>query len=280
MEPVPEASEAPSEAEPPHLRLKFNGLNPKIVKFGSAVQGYGLRTTAPIAKGEIVWQGPSPYDRPYPIKDIKTWPEAKWKQWRHYLYQVDDCLYGPKSLDKVDEDDSNFLNHSCEPNLWFDGPLRHVAMRDIAAGEELFYDYGTENLEDDDFACLCNSPSCRKVITKDDWKLPSVQEKHGDHFAAHVMPLVRDWQQKQKAKQQHNQDEKAEVTERNGKKPKIGDVKTEEEKNPLEFAVEESDHPVPQGDGSDGVENGASGGEKQNHGEEGVHGASKRKAAI
>lgn len=36
-----------------------------------------------------------------------------------------------------------FLNHSRSPNVEFDGPELH-ALRDIAAGEELCFDYGEE----------------------------------------------------------------------------------------------------------------------------------------
>ena len=36
-----------------------------------------------------------------------------------------------------------YLNHSRSPNVEFDGPELH-ALRDIAAGEELCFDYGEE----------------------------------------------------------------------------------------------------------------------------------------
>src|SRR5262245_17355356 len=40
-------------------------------------------------------------------------------------------------------------NHSCDPNLWWEGPYDLVARRDIAAGEELTNDYATSaGLED------------------------------------------------------------------------------------------------------------------------------------
>jgi SET domain-containing protein len=40
-----------------------------------------------------------------------------------------------------------FLNHSCEPNVGVQGQIVFVAMRDIAAGEELTLDYATINHE-------------------------------------------------------------------------------------------------------------------------------------
>lgn len=62
----------------------------------------------------------------------------------------------------------DYINHSCEPNagLRIDGTTVDLhAIRDIAAGEEITFDYST-TLDEDDFtmACLCGSPSCRKLI--------------------------------------------------------------------------------------------------------------------
>ena len=56
-----------------------------------------------------------------------------------------------------------FVNHSCDPNCETDqirGKMWIIALRDIAPGEELTYDY---NLYDgkDDAPCFCRMPSCR-----------------------------------------------------------------------------------------------------------------------
>lgn len=59
------------------------------------------------------------------------------------------------------------INHSCTPNCGISGLFDVIAMRDIAVGEELFFDYGmTEN---SDWVvpggrCLCSSESCRGKI--------------------------------------------------------------------------------------------------------------------
>jgi hypothetical protein len=62
----------------------------------------------------------------------------------------------------------DFVNHSCDPNagLVINGTaVDLLAIRDIAAGEEVFFDYST-TLDEDDFtmSCLCGTPGCRKVI--------------------------------------------------------------------------------------------------------------------
>lgn len=60
------------------------------------------------------------------------------------------------------------VNHSCEPNaaVRIDGTTATLwAVRDIAAGEEISFDYSTI-LDEDDFTmeCLCGTPSCRGTI--------------------------------------------------------------------------------------------------------------------
>ncbi len=57
---------------------------------------------------------------------------------------------------------------SCEPNVWFEDKDVIVAMRDIAKGEELFYDYALS--ESNDFIqldCLCGSAQCRGTCRSD-----------------------------------------------------------------------------------------------------------------
>jgi len=66
---------------------------------------------------------------------------------------------------------SNFLNHSCNPNLVYSGEDMIIAKREILAGEELTLDYGSFIVNvDQDFLCGCNSLKCRHQITKNDWQ--------------------------------------------------------------------------------------------------------------
>jgi SET domain-containing protein len=56
-----------------------------------------------------------------------------------------------------------FVNHSCDPNCETDEEGERVfiaAIRDIAAGEELTYDYCLYD-GDDEAPCFCGSKSCR-----------------------------------------------------------------------------------------------------------------------
>lgn len=69
--------------------------------------------------------------------------------------------------DAVDGGIARNINHSCAPNCGISGFFDIVAIRDLAAGEELFFDYGmTEN---SDWVvpggqCHCGTDSCRGTI--------------------------------------------------------------------------------------------------------------------
>jgi hypothetical protein len=75
------------------------------------------------------------------------------------------------------------LNHSCEPNLGLQGQVVFVAMRGIAAGEELTIDYAMTDDEPYEMECQCGSGTCRKLITGTDWRKPELQKKYDGYFS-------------------------------------------------------------------------------------------------
>jgi hypothetical protein len=58
------------------------------------------------------------------------------------------------------------INHSCEPNAGFvTGEPVLFALRDIAAGEEIAWDYSTSIAEHGwSLDCLCGAPTCRGIV--------------------------------------------------------------------------------------------------------------------
>lgn len=58
------------------------------------------------------------------------------------------------------------INHSCDPNLGFlHGDPVLYALRDVAAGEEVTWDYSTSIAEAGwSLACACESANCRGVV--------------------------------------------------------------------------------------------------------------------
>jgi len=83
----------------------------------------------------------------------------------------------------------NFLNHSCEPNVGYNGSEMIVTLRCISAGEELRMDYGTFSFSfDHAFVCQCGAWGCRGRVRRDDWRdlvraglrLPAFMRAHAD----------------------------------------------------------------------------------------------------
>ena len=153
-------------------------INPKIEIKETQSRGKGMFAISPIAKDEEVvrWGG---------IFIHKDEAE-KAKQEGKLVMQFDEDLY---SIEDRGESDAYFINHSCEPNVWMSGPYTLVAMRDIAAGEELTADYVLWEADESKIStweCRCGSKHCRGRITGMDWKLKDLQENYKGHF----LPLI------------------------------------------------------------------------------------------
>jgi hypothetical protein len=126
----------------------------------SRIHAAGVFTTAPIRKGARVVEYSGP--RLTPEEANRLYDGAP----RTYLYGLED---GKTVIDG--EGMGAYLNHSCDPNCEVDEIKNRVwilALRDIAAGEELLWDY---NLYDDDdpAPCYCGSPKCRGTMYSREW---------------------------------------------------------------------------------------------------------------
>jgi len=77
-----------------------------------------------------------------------------------------------------------FINHCCDPNCEtdeFDEHIWIIALRDIAAGEELTYDYNLyDGDEDDPAVCQCGAKNCRGSMYGEEELERRAQEKAGD----------------------------------------------------------------------------------------------------
>lgn len=78
------------------------------------------------------------------------------------------------------------FNHSCEPNIGFSNSITFIALRDIEPEEELVFDYAFNETIIDGMTCNCGSENCRKEIHRDDWKIPSIQEKYKDYYSPYL----------------------------------------------------------------------------------------------
>lgn len=83
----------------------------------------------------------------------------------------------------------DYLNHSCDPNLWMCNAWTLEARRPIAIGEELVADYAFF-FEDVAYVmpepCNCSAARCRGAITGRDWLLDELFESYGNHFSPFV----------------------------------------------------------------------------------------------
>ncbi len=64
-----------------------------------------------------------------------------------------------------------FINHSCDPNCEtedFGGRIWITAIRDIAPGEELTYEYNLHDSDDDEADCHCGAAACRGTMFSED----------------------------------------------------------------------------------------------------------------
>jgi hypothetical protein len=64
-----------------------------------------------------------------------------------------------------------FINHSCDPNCEsenIDGRVFIVAIREIATGEELTYEYNLHDSDDDEADCYCGAGKCRGTMFSED----------------------------------------------------------------------------------------------------------------
>jgi hypothetical protein len=159
-------------------------MSPKTAVRPSRIVGRGLFADAAIAKGEIVC-----------VKGGHLLTRAEFSKYRGVAneaeLQIADDLFLAPVTEAEFEDVMMFLNHSCEPNVGIQGQVVFVALRDIAAGEELTLDYATIDHDTEPMACRCGAAGCRRVITGQDWRKPELRRKYGSYFAWYLLEKIR-----------------------------------------------------------------------------------------
>ena len=135
----------------------------------SGIHGKGVFARRPIAEGERVLEY---------LGEIISWKAAQ-KRHPHnpdepnhtFFFHIDD----KRVIDGLNGNSAKWINHACDPNCEAEddeeaGRVFINALRDIAPGEELNYDYGlvidgriTKKLKKE-FECRCGSPKCRGTM--------------------------------------------------------------------------------------------------------------------
>lgn len=134
----------------------------------SGVHGKGVYAQVPLRAGEIIIEYKG---------EVIPWDEALRRHPRDpsdpnhtFYFHVDD----DRVIDGgVRGNSARWINHSCAPNCETEddgGRIFIKALRDIAAGEELFFDYRlvideryTAKLKKA-YACRCGAPNCRGTM--------------------------------------------------------------------------------------------------------------------
>ena len=150
----------------------------------SKIHGRGLFATADIAKGEIVAvKGGHIVDRETLRREITP-------RLGPVEIQIGDDLFIAPVTDEERELSMLYSNHSCDANLGMRGEITFVAMRDIAAGEELTHDWCTTDDDDYSVKCNCRSPNCRGTFTGKDWRRRNCKKRYAGYFSAYLAKLI------------------------------------------------------------------------------------------
>lgn len=157
----------------------FTWFSPKVEKRESGIEGRGLYAAEPIAVGElVVVKGGHVFDRATRDELAKMLGPAE--------TQIENDLFIGPMRPEEREASMMHLNHSCEPNVGIKGQLSFFAMRNIADGEELAFDYATGDNDDWTMDCQCGTQSCRGTVTGQDWKIPALQRKYAGWFSSYL----------------------------------------------------------------------------------------------
>jgi uncharacterized protein len=152
--------------------------------------GRGVFACQPIAADEIVtiWGG-----RVISADQFDQVPPEN----QHSIVQIEENFF---SVTIGDLEPVDFMNHCCNANVGLSGQVVLVAMRPIAAGEEVCFDYAmTDSRPYDEFDCTCGAPDCRGQITAHDWQRPELWERYDGYFSTYLQRRIDRLKQEQAA---------------------------------------------------------------------------------
>jgi SET domain-containing protein len=132
---------------------------PGLIIRSSSIHAAGCYTMRPIKKGTRICE----YDGPRMTKEVAD--DLYQDRFVTYLFGYGD---GDMVIDGFGT--GMFVNHSCAPNcetIDEDGHIYVNAIRDIAAGEELLYEYNLYDSDEDSQDCYCGAKRCRGTMFSD-----------------------------------------------------------------------------------------------------------------
>ncbi|MFI9318407.1 SET domain-containing protein [Kitasatospora aureofaciens] len=149
----------------------------------SSTHNVGLFSVRPIPAGTVIWL-PCPKCSRWSTEEIAELPEERFAALDKYGHLLADGSLLLPCLGAY------LMNHSCEANVLDLGLDFGLAVRDIAAGEEVTCDYATF-VEDEGWSmeCNCRTASCRDQVTTAQGADQRLREQWRGRIDA-VLPLV------------------------------------------------------------------------------------------
>ena len=163
--------------------MNLSYISPKATVRESPIHGRGLFAVEPFERDEIVAvKGGHIFDRRmlHRIEPVLGAAEI----------QIGEDLFIGPLTESEREGSMIYSNHSCEPNIGVRGQIVFVAMRRIAAGEELTHDWATTDDDTYRMECLCGAHACRRIITGQDWRRRELQEKYGRYMSWYLLEKI------------------------------------------------------------------------------------------
>jgi hypothetical protein len=150
----------------------------------SSIHGRGVFTTEKIAAGEVlmIWGGAL-----FSLAEVYAG-----KAEAHSFAAIFEGVFLGHPAGQGNSTD-DFVNHSCDPNVWMLDEVTVAACREIAAGEEITADLVIWWDPDEagvTWECCCGAPNCRKIFTSRDWRRPELQEKYRGHFVPYISQRI------------------------------------------------------------------------------------------
>ncbi len=138
--------------------------------------GFGVFATAPIPAGTITWVR-DPLDQRVSADAVERHsPLLRGALYRYSYRDLDGSFV-------LCWDYARFNNHSCRPACRTVGDF-DIAVRDLAAGDELTLEYATINVPEE-LECECRQPHCRGVIRRVD------VDTHGADWDAEILAAAQ-----------------------------------------------------------------------------------------
>jgi len=158
------------------VRTRLNSsVSPKAEIRSSPIRGRGLFATGKFRIGEVVYVMGG-----YVFTRQSSEAAGPGPLFRRSEIQIAGNLF----IGATHPDDCMIAsNHSCDPNTAVQGQIVFVALRDIAAGEELTHDWATTDDAVYAIECRCGSAACRRIITGKDWQQKDLQRKYRGLFS-------------------------------------------------------------------------------------------------